>query len=107
MHQEIKAKWITALRSGDYKQGTGQLKDGDKYCCLGVLCDLHAKETGNIFDGWVYLEQDRILPNEVKDWSEIGTNVGKIPNFNHTLWELNDVEMYSFAEIADVIEKHF
>lgn len=38
MSQEIKTKWVEALRSGDYMQGVGRLKD-DKgaYCCLGVL----------------------------------------------------------------------
>lgn len=31
-----KKKWISALRSGKYKQSKGQLKSGDGYCCLGV-----------------------------------------------------------------------
>jgi hypothetical protein len=48
MRAGIKRDWITALRSGDYEQGTGQLAfqqlDGAvKYCCLGVLCDLAVK----------------------------------------------------------------
>lgn len=37
----LKAKWLRALRSGKYAQGSGALaeEDGDelKYCCLGVL----------------------------------------------------------------------
>lgn len=39
MDKELKAKWIEALRSGQYKQGKGQLRDtpSDTYCCLGVL----------------------------------------------------------------------
>lgn len=58
---EFKAKWVAALRSGDYIQGTGGLRfvprsivddmdaasdirgpsraDG-RFCCLGVACDL-------------------------------------------------------------------
>ena len=47
MKPEIKQKWINALRSGEYEQGRKSLRDRNKYCCLGVLCDLHAKETGN------------------------------------------------------------
>lgn len=45
MNKRIKTKWIRALRSGKYEQGKGSLKDGSNFCCLGVLCDLHAKET--------------------------------------------------------------
>jgi hypothetical protein len=32
--------WIEALESGKYQQGTGQLRNGDCFCCLGVACDL-------------------------------------------------------------------
>ena len=36
--------WAEALRSGKYKQGHGALRsDGDKFCCLGVACDLGSK----------------------------------------------------------------
>jgi len=45
MKPEIKALWLAALRSGEYTQGTEQLRtergDGPRYCCLGVLCELH------------------------------------------------------------------
>lgn len=54
MNPEIKAKWVAALRSGDYQQGYGQLREmpdpvtGKRgHCCLGVLCD--------VLDG-VYIE---------------------------------------------------
>ena len=46
MNKVIKGKWLKALRSGDYTQGIGHLKDGRKggrnttYCCLGVLMDI-------------------------------------------------------------------
>ena len=43
MKQKIKALWVAALRSGDYEQGIGQLRNENKFCCLGVLCDLHAQ----------------------------------------------------------------
>jgi hypothetical protein len=46
MDPRIKELWIAALESGEYKQGRGVLRDGDAFCCLGVLCDLHRKETG-------------------------------------------------------------
>jgi len=38
----LKAKWVKALRSGEYEQGIGLLHDADrnKFCCLGVLLDI-------------------------------------------------------------------
>lgn len=46
MDKRIKALWIGALRGGEYAQGVGRLrsKETDKFCCLGVLCDLASKE---------------------------------------------------------------
>jgi len=40
--QEIKDKWLEALKSGKYIQGTGRLRSEDKtkHCCLGVLCEV-------------------------------------------------------------------
>ncbi len=43
MNPELKAQWLAALRSGDYKQGSHQLVRNDRYCCLGVACDLAVK----------------------------------------------------------------
>lgn len=37
---EVKEKWLTALRSGEYEQGVGQLCYNGKFCCLGVLNDV-------------------------------------------------------------------
>lgn len=39
---EQKAKWLAALRSGDYEQGTGCLRVGmtNRHCCLGVACEV-------------------------------------------------------------------
>jgi len=45
--KDIKDEWIRRLRSGDYEQGSWYLHFGDRYCCLGVLCDM-AVEAGVI-----------------------------------------------------------
>jgi hypothetical protein len=44
-------KWIAALRSGNYVQGTGALNCNDNFCCLGVLCEVAKlpKERGATF----------------------------------------------------------
>lgn len=70
MNQKIKKKWIEALRSGKYKQGKTLLRSANKFCCLGVLCDIIKNEIGiNWFmniDG-VYSIND----NRNKTFSEI------------------------------------
>ena len=49
LNRKVITKWVEALRSGDYQQGQGFLRqDGyegvaDKFCCWGVLCDLYQK----------------------------------------------------------------
>lgn len=43
MKAGLKAKWIKALRSGEFKQTTGHLKDTHGFCCLGVLRTLDPK----------------------------------------------------------------
>lgn len=44
MDPQIKADWTRALHSGQFTQAEGRLKNGDGFCCLGVLC-LIAKPT--------------------------------------------------------------
>jgi len=55
--QEVKDKWVNALESGVYKKGTGRLKRGDKYCCIGVLIDImddiKISETGIEFESTI------------------------------------------------------
>lgn len=41
MTQELKDKWVAALKSGTYVQGRQMLKTPDgRFCCMGVLCDV-------------------------------------------------------------------
>jgi hypothetical protein len=46
MDAALKAKWIAALRSGEFKQGYTMLHNqkDDTYCCLGVLCKVAGAE---------------------------------------------------------------
>ncbi len=39
--KEIKEMWVEALKSGKYEHGTGQLVKDNKFCCLGVLAEIH------------------------------------------------------------------
>ncbi len=109
MDPAIKAKWVKALRSGEYEQTRQRLHDSTGYCCLGVLCDLHAKETGNAWKpvcptaGEVLMYCDKIgeLPLPVQVWAGLADAV----HHEMHLVNLNDAEQLSFPEIADEIER--
>lgn len=117
MNKRIKAKWLEALRSGRYKQGRDKLKNGDKFCCLGVLCDLHRLEnnkTRKLKLGWgegeTYLDEDAILPDAVMEWAGLETKNPIVEDYD--LATFNDgykgckVRPHTFKQIAKLIEKH-
>lgn len=73
MDAQLKAKWVEALRSGEFKQGQGRLHntENDSYCCLGVLCKL----SGAV---WAPFSED--IEEEYDDGSEVITrNYAHVP----------------------------
>jgi hypothetical protein len=52
--------WIKALRSGKYKQGRSALKEGNKWCCLGVMIDV--LEPKGWRNGMHRLSSDETMP---------------------------------------------
>jgi hypothetical protein len=120
MKPHIKKKWVSALRSGDFTQTTGTLRDVDaegnkSYCCLGVLCEIHRKSTKK--SGWnendEYCRQVDLLPIEVMSWAGLVAD-GDIINDEvsveykgrwRLLTSLNDDDQLSFKQIATVIDR--
>lgn len=108
MNQEIKQRWIEALRSGEYKQGYENLYHCGKFCCLGVLTDLYIKEHGlqwnqDSADLWSFETEGGVLPRSVMQWSGILEPNPIIGNAQATVH--NDQRDESFTTIADYIEK--
>jgi hypothetical protein len=113
MKKEIKALWLTALRSGIYKKGEGALNDQQHYCCLGVLCDIYQKQTGEgrweaADDGTLHFrigeaDERDVLPNDVVDWAELPD---RNPYFDEyrAIAEYNDESETTFEDVADIIE---
>lgn len=100
--QELKDKWLNALKSGEFTQGKGKLRDDNgNYCCLGVLsviCELPIGPRG--------FAMSNPLTNKgnYETFHEMG-----IPTF--ALAKLNDTE-YSTADgpngyqaVIPIIEK--
>lgn len=98
MNAELKAKWIAALRSGDFKQATGILqangRDEPSFCCLGVLCKVNEPLLENVNTTSVF-----------NGYKPIHNLVGSAILVDKLI-DLNDHERNSFAEIADFIEAH-
>lgn len=115
MNPEVKARWVAALRSGEYKQGKCALRRGDRYCCLGVLCDLQDNK------GWspplagrerfAFGASVGLPPSFVKEWAGFVAGEYGIPLIPKV--EIGGVTLdvdehndngRTFAEIADAIE---
>lgn len=105
MDKTVKKAWVAELRSGDYKQGTFQLRDEDnEFCCLGVLCNVHAKNNPSFAKTQKHPEEyDRRsgLPSPmVLAWAGLKRITAE------KLARLNDEEGKTFNEIADWIVKN-
>lgn len=128
MNEQIKQQWVAELRSGKYKQGIARLHkvtdEGDKFCCLGVLCEIAVRDgvipppvltqlrtgLGKIERFYRYgTEEDYAgggyLPPEVCKWAGLSSPNPRVTIDGHPeyLSTLNDFEA-TLEEIADLIE---
>ena len=126
MNPDIKAKWVSSLRSGEYKKIDGALaKNNAKvemcFCALGVLCDLNAKITGRSwkkdesYDHYVYDGEGGALPDTILDWAglnEVDPIIYRADGNGSScgVSVVNDSGVngkpFSFKQIADLIEKN-
>lgn len=90
---DLKAQWLEALRSGNYKQGLGQLfhVNTGTYCCLGVLNEVGQlgcnPNFGHIMEGNAYVFHPVLKESTQRQ-----------------LADFNDKRRWTFAAIADYIE---
>lgn len=99
MINENARKWVKALRSGKYKQGKECLRNGERFCCLGVACEL-AKDSGVIKK---YFGTDQFMPEKVREWLGLISDSGECACGTESLATANDNGI-TFFEIADLIE---
>lgn len=113
MNPEIKAKWVAALRSGEYKQGMYVLRRGDAFCCLGVLCDLRAKsgmgkwrtERGRLVYDDGSETSISTLNAVVLSWAELEQEEPCVRLADKDTLACRNDAGATFAEIADIIER--
>ena len=114
--KQVYKRWLAALRSGEYNQANGQLREceyGDfdyendscviekvvGHCCLGVLQDLAAKDGGAQWNSVGGPQDDDGEPDKrITDF--LGLDGAMVAH----LIEMNDDEGNTFEEIADEIE---
>lgn len=125
-------KWVEALESGKFEQGTGTLafKPRDernwfarvflrkgapkaKFCCLGVACEtairngvkLSVRNTGTALGYRIYDEDHSMLPQSVARWLGLYTN----PDITDyvTATRANDDYNWNFAKIAEKLRYRY
>jgi hypothetical protein len=111
MPKELKQKWLDALRSGEYKQATGALKNGNGYCCLGVLQMVADGKVESCHGKPEEMPSEQWLEDHNISFSYHGMDCIS-PKFyiqGSREWfgadELNDNLEYDFNKIANYIEK--
>ena len=114
MDKDVKQQWLTALRSGEYKQCIGELKNSSgEHCCLGVLLESQGWEFSPIKSSrpephvCYYYSPEGFANNEENELSE-----NTMYEFGLTrpqevhLINLNDDKGWSFKLISKWIEDH-
>ena len=115
MPQSIKDRWLVALRSGKYKQGTARLHTlaTDSYCCLGVLVDCVGEqlEGSNAYPSIDWLNKHdinfKMVVMDANYWKDfdLNLNYGKYKSSHFaSASQCNDTHGFSFLQIADMIE---
>jgi hypothetical protein len=130
MNQEIAQKWAETLKSGAYQQGRGALRrqKEEQYCCLGVLCDMHAKAVGG---EWTECKDDdahlyhtagstigsiNFLPGAVREWAGLLSSNPRVKSqelckkygwgestFSIPLSSLNDGDTLVHPSLSDAV----
>lgn len=122
MDPRIKALWVANLLTGTYTKTTNFLRKDNCYCVLGVLCDLHSKETQEVFwytlksGVYIYEDETLIAPYSVIEWAAMSRSLLRTRivwdsdnNIYHGIMGLNDStqKACSFEELGYIIHKAF
>lgn len=128
VNKENMRAWVTALRSGEFKQAQGKLVefdiDGNKvgHCCLGVAAEVAVKAGVDHNYQW---ELDGTLPEATKKWLGLPEANPTISNETFVDEDVrcpdpeccapqpmiaslaNDSAGWDFARIADAVESYY
>lgn len=104
MDAKLKADWVKALRSGEYRQARGLLKDTTGgFCCLGILCKVTGLEIRD--DGFGVVGADTITNTAMyQPIFDILGGHSKSSQLSTRNDGTSSMRPQTFPEIADYIE---
>jgi hypothetical protein len=110
MTDHAKDLLIQALCSGKVIQNAGSLRRFNKFCPLGVLCELHRLETKTL--EWQLVGNGRyayggsafFLPKVVRVWAGLAEADPRLGCATVSHW--NDVLKVSLPRIAELVERY-
>lgn len=115
MNREHVQLWIDALRSGKYKKLRNALHRDDRFCALGVACEVYREQTGRgewapadmhalrlFIDGETGTRSFCAPPAAVSRWYGLNTEWNEKVR---AIIILNDSKRARFATIAKYLEK--
>ena len=103
MNREVKKRWVAALRSGEYEQTAGKLRDEVGFCCLGVLYDIEADDWWENVGGPCWLTHKDGMGARLPEW--LSDQVGISIDDQSYLAGMND-NGKTFKQIAAYIERY-
>lgn len=114
---EVKEQWVNALKSGEYEQGNNHLCYSNKYCCLGVLCEITNEPKEVNFNVVIYNNSTNLY-SSLNKYFKILSYSGSFNGFKvsyadassriiycNNLTQINDGTSATFSEIADLINE--
>lgn len=119
INKENMLKWIEELENTNLNQGTGFLhttidgNSGDRYCCLGILCNVAIKNgvdvTINKGIQTLYDDATEMPPEKVDKWIGVDKEsiFVKYKGREFPVEYLNDVVKLSFKEIAKLLREFY
>lgn len=104
---DLKARWIAALRSGEFKQNRLSLRNSSggkppSFCCLGILACIQGARWED--DNRPIINGER-ANHKKGGWLDERFSGGLSLDVQNTLSHMNDGGK-SFLQIADYIEEH-
>ncbi len=107
----INQTWIPALTSGEFAQGKGWLRLDNRYCCLGVACELLRRD--GMLPMWTATDE----PGRNSMAFSIDGNVGSLPVAAQAFIGLEDRDIdelinlndsgFPFSTIADTLQRWY
>lgn len=111
----LQEKWLSALESGNYKQGQGKLRNKNgEFCCLGVACEvLGLERQGNTFYLYNGEEVRGFLTPQIAEKLGLRSGGGQllatvtVGGMKYkTLYDMNDYGKMTFKDIAAYVRSN-